>query len=462
LPLLTTLKSSAHGDVQLYRSLYASTEGEADKVLGMLLRTPTAVQLVQAHVAQDSCVEVYADHLELFQKYLKITHLRETALCFIGHFLNTFEDLVLMGIGFYCVLNGSMTIGGYHIFRAHLGDYARGWQELQKLYTTTVSYQNKTRLYFLLMYRDSSITLNEGLVIGADDGTKGHADVSVLNLRNNRTITFEDVHFNYPKMPDAMAFVGPESDVHNDVHVLQGINLCLEPGKITALVGSSGGGKTTIARLLLRFYDPTKGRILLGDTPFTKLNVNSLRRFVRSVDQEPLLFDGTVEENIGLGLSVYTCRGHAKKLEPPLRERIREASRLAQAHDFISSTLEKGYDTNIGANGAKLSGGQRQRIAIARALASRPNVIVLDEATAALDSTTEALLMTSLFGEMKSLNMAVLIIAHRLTTIRYADEINVVKDGIIVERGTHDRLMSHKGSVGHYRALVLASDKNCT
>ena len=470
LPMLTTLKSSAHEEVQLYKNLYASTEGEAENVLGMLLRTPAAVQLIQAHVGQGSCIERYAEHLELFQQYLKITHLRQTALSFIGHFLNTIEDLILMGIGFYCVLNGSMTIGGYHIFRAHLGQYAKGWQLLQTWYKATVSFQNTTRLYFQLMYRDSSVELNQGLVIeGGDDASKGKSvdGAPVLRLEGDLKITFKNVHFRYPKLSATSVFSANSPPNQTHVDVLRGIDLCLEPGKIVALVGGSGGGKTTIIRLLQRFYDPTEGRIFWGDTPFTNLNVNSLRRFVRAVDQEPLLFDGTVEENIAMGLSKYACRGHAGKLEAPLRERIKEVARLAQAHDFITSKLDNGYDTNIGANGAKLSGGQRQRLAVARALASRPKVIILDEATAALDSSTESMLMTSLFEEMKGLNMIVLIIAHRLTTIRYADEINVVKDGIIVERGTHDQLMAVatsplENSTGLYRELVLASEKDCT
>ncbi|WP_291786498.1 ABC transporter ATP-binding protein [Cecembia sp.] len=212
--------------------------------------------------------------------------------------------------------------------------------------------------------------------------------------------------------------------------VLKDVEFTLTKGKTIALVGPSGGGKSTIADLLPRFYDPTEGKITLDGKDIKEIKLGDLRKMMGIVTQESILFNGTVFENIAFGL------------EGVSEDEVMHAAKIANAHEFIVQ-LDSGYHSNIGERGSKLSGGQRQRLSIARAVLKNPPILILDEATSALDSQSEKLVQDALTQLMA--NRTTLVIAHRLSTIQHADEILVIKKGKIVQRGNHEQLMEEDG-----------------
>ncbi len=218
-------------------------------------------------------------------------------------------------------------------------------------------------------------------------------------------------------------------------YVLKNINLNITKGQTIALVGQSGSGKTTMADLLPRFYDPSEGAIYIDGINIRDLHVKELRKLMGVVNQESILFNDTVFNNIAFGMNEVS------------REAVIHAAKIANAHDFIMEMPEQ-YDTNIGDRGSKLSGGQRQRLSIARAVLKNPPILILDEATSALDTESERLVQDALNALMK--NRTSIVIAHRLSTILSADEIIVLQKGEIVERGTHTELLA-KGS--YYKKL---------
>ncbi len=217
--------------------------------------------------------------------------------------------------------------------------------------------------------------------------------------------------------------------------VLKGINLTIPKGKTVALVGQSGSGKSTLVDLLPRFYDVTEGSIAIDDTDIRQVKLVDLRGLMGNVNQEAILFNDTFFNNIAFGVEGAT------------REQVEEAAKIANAHDFIMAS-ENGYDTNIGDRGGKLSGGQRQRISIARAILKNPPILILDEATSALDTESEHLVQEALENLMR--NRTTIVIAHRLSTIKNADEICVMHEGEIVERGCHEDLLKLDG---YYKRL---------
>jgi subfamily B ATP-binding cassette protein MsbA len=219
--------------------------------------------------------------------------------------------------------------------------------------------------------------------------------------------------------------------------VLRGIDLEVAKGETVALVGGSGGGKTTLVNLVPRFFDPTGGRVTLDGVDLRDLDVRELRQRIGIVTQETLLFMDSVHDNIAYG-------------RPASREAVVEAARKAYAHDFITA-LPKGYDTPLAETGSTLSGGQRQRLAIARALLQDPPILILDEATSALDTESERAVQEALEALMR--NRTTLVIAHRLSTIQRATRICVLGHGEIVERGTHQELLERKGEYARLHSL---------
>ena len=217
--------------------------------------------------------------------------------------------------------------------------------------------------------------------------------------------------------------------------VLQDINLVVPKGKTVALVGQSGSGKSTLVDLLPRYYDPLKGEILMDGVNIKDFNTRDIRSQMGNVNQEAILFNDTFFNNIAFGVDSATL------------EQVMEAAKIANAHEFIMST-ENGYETSIGDRGSKLSGGQRQRVSIARAILKNPPILILDEATSALDTESEKMVQEAL--EKLMLNRTTLVVAHRLSTIKRADEICVMHEGKIVERGKHEELIALNG---YYKRL---------
>ena len=212
--------------------------------------------------------------------------------------------------------------------------------------------------------------------------------------------------------------------------VLRDINLTIPKGKTIALVGQSGSGKSTLVDLIPRYYDVQEGEVLIDGINVKDLGLHSLRQLIGNVNQEAILFNDTFYNNISFGV------------DNPSREQVEEAARIANAHEFIMQS-EHGYDTNIGDRGGRLSGGQRQRVSIARAILKNPPILILDEATSALDTESERLVQDALERLMKT--RTTVAVAHRLSTIKNADEICVLHEGRIVERGTHDELLQLDG-----------------
>ncbi|XP_075238991.1 ATP-dependent translocase ABCB1-like [Convolutriloba macropyga] len=245
-------------------------------------------------------------------------------------------------------------------------------------------------------------------------------------IRSKAHIAFKKVHFRYPSRPK--------------VKVLKGLDLEIEKGKTVALVGPSGCGKSTLMQLLQRFYDPEEGEILLNGYDIKQLNVRELRRCISIVSQEPSLFNASIQDNIR-----YGSLTESGDFDPSVTlDDVKKAAASANLHEFVIG-LPQGYDTNVGEKGTQMSGGQKQRIAIARALIRNPEILLLDEATSALDSESEKVVQVALDAARKG--RTCLVIAHRLTTIQNADEIVVIDQGDIVQRGTHEQLYSEKSGL---------------
>jgi ATP-binding cassette subfamily B protein len=263
-------------------------------------------------------------------------------------------------------------------------------------------------------------------------------DRAMQLLETPITIAYEGTHFPVSQVRGELRFqdvsfsYGATGELAPTLH---NIDLRLPAGKTTAFVGTTGSGKSTLVKLLLRFYEPQQGSVLLDGQPIDSLNLQDLRRAIGYVAQDSFLTDGTVAENIAYGVPDATDAA------------IAEAARAAECTEFIAQ-LPLGFATRVGERGQKLSGGQRQRLALARAILKNPPILVLDEATSAVDNETEAAIQRSL--DVVSRNRTTIVIAHRLSTVRQADCIHLVEGGRIVESGAHDVLLAHNGG---YAAL---------
>ncbi|XP_053670904.1 ATP-binding cassette sub-family B member 10, mitochondrial [Anopheles nili] len=323
-------------------------------------------------------------------------------------------NIIILSVLYYggtMVNNAEMTIGALTSFILYAGYTAISIGGLSNFYTELNKGVGSASRLWEIIDRKYAIPIEGG--------------VEVTNALAGQ-IQFRDVVFHYPSRPDAP--------------ILNGVNLTIEPGTSTAVVGRSGSGKSTIASLVLRLYDPEQGSVRLDGTDLKDLNPSSLRRYIGAVNQEPVLFSGTIRENILYGLNM------GEKISESAFER---AVREAHVDEFVQQ-FPDGLNTLVGQRGVMLSGGQKQRVAIARAIIRNPKILILDEATSALDAVSEELIQNAL--EKLTKNRTVLTIAHRLSTIRNATNIAVLQDGRIVEHGNYDQLIATHGGV--FRELV--------
>ena len=316
-----------------------------------------------------------------------------------------------------CVLVCLLWYGGYLVFNGDL-EASKFFVFIGMFYNIVAPVKSLSGAFYSVQ-RGLGAVERIDKIINAEVTVEEKTDAIPIN-DFQKDIHYKQVHFSYDEQTP----------------VLKGVDLIIPKGKIVALVGLSGAGKTTMADLLPRFYEMQDGQILIDEVDIKKYKLADLRGLMGIVSQQPILFNDTIFKNIAFGLSNVS------------EEAVIAAAKIANAHDFIVQT-ENGYQTIIGDGGGKLSGGQRQRLTIARAVLRNPSILILDEATSSLDSESEKLVQDALLKLMQ--NRTSIVIAHRLSTIQHADIIVVMQEGEIVEQGTHDELLAREGI---YRKLV--------
>ncbi|GLC71744.1 hypothetical protein PLESTF_001161500 [Pleodorina starrii] len=382
----------------------------ANVVADEVLSTMTTVK---AHAVQDSAEAAYAAKLRDFYKLQVLEAGAYSLYAILNTFLPNVVTAVVLFYGGNLVLEGVMSRGALVSFMLYQQSLSSAFQLMGDVFSALTAAVGAADKVIELMKRQPSIPPSGGLVLPS---LKGRVEARALV-------------FHYPARPE--------------VRVLNGLSLVAQPGEVVALVGPSGGGKSSIIKLLERFYVPASGRILIDGRDLDLFDHKWLRRQVALVSQEPVLYARSIRRNIILGLEPEDGCAAA-----PSQEDVEEAAKQANAHDFISS-FPGGYETDCGEKGVALSGGQKQRVAVARALVRRPRVLLLDEATSALDADSEAVVQEALDRVMYG--RTVIVIAHRLSTIQGADRIYVIGKGVVQETGTHDDLLA---SGGVYSQLV--------
>ncbi len=378
----------------------AEASGRVQEAIG-------AIETVQAFGRERDEAQAYRQKVEeAFGSGVKLVQWRASFMASVS--VLTYASLaVILLLGGRAVIEGRMSAGDLTAFLIYTGMVASAFATIAGLYGALNKAAGATeRLYDVIDTEPAIADPEMPVALPAGGGA----------------LCFENVVFRYNSRPDDP--------------VLEGVSIDIAPGEVVALVGPSGAGKTTIASLVPRFYDVLSGSVKVEGVDVRELSLSELRKALAIVAQEPVLFSGTIAENIAYS-------------DPSLPEaEVEKAARIANAHDFIVG-FPDGYATLVGERGVKLSGGQKQRIAIARALVADPRILILDEATSNLDSETESVVQEALSSLMKS--RTTLVIAHRLSTVRDADRICVVEDGAVAAQGTHDELMKSSST---YRRLV--------
>ena len=373
-------------------------------LMSQIEETLSGLRIIKAFIAEKKIQKRFEESNDTFRRTTNRIYRRQQLAHPMSEFLGTATIVVILWYGGRLVLGDSSPIDA-STFIFYLVIFYSIINPAKDLSKATYSIQ-----------KGLASVERVDKILKAESNIKSPAHPKPISL--NRAIEYKNVWFRY-----------------QNEWVLRGIQLCIRKGQTIALVGQSGSGKSTLVDLLPRFYDVEKGGITIDDTDVRDTSLHDLRGLMGNVNQEAILFNDSFFNNIAFGVESAT------------REEIEEAARIANAHEFIMAS-EYGYDTNIGDRGGKLSGGQRQRISIARAILKNPPILILDEATSALDTESERLVQEALENLMR--NRTTIVIAHRLSTVRNADEICVLYEGEIVERGKHDELLAKEG---YYKRL---------
>lgn len=385
-----------------------SMEGQnkMGELMGILEETMTGLRVVKAFNAEHRVIDRYGNEAQAYCDIAKRLSRRRDLAHPVSEVLGTIVVIIVVWFGGSLILSGDNSLS-VASFLAYLGIFYQIINPAKAFSTALYSIQKG----MAAMERIDKILLADDKIFENTDG------LEVKNLQGG--IEYKDVTFSY----------------NNERDVLKNVSLTIPKGKMVALVGQSGSGKSTFVDLLPRFWDIQKGEIKIDGINIKDYKLHDLRGLMGNVNQEALLFNDTIFNNIAFGVENAT------------QEQVEMAAKVANAHDFIMAS-EEGYQTVIGDRGSKLSGGQRQRLSIARAVLRNPDILILDEATSALDTESERLVQDAL--EKLMANRTSLVVAHRLSTIKNADMICVFHEGRIVETGTHDQLIAQNG---YYRKL---------
>ena len=373
----------------------------------------SGIRVVQSFAAEDESLESFTELVneqkKAFVGAVRVSDMFSPTIEIswgVGGFLLYFIGIKILGVG-------AVGVGTFMAFTSYLSMFWSPIRNLANFYNKIVTNISAAERVFDILDTEPDIRDEEGA-----------AQLPKIEGR----VEFDHVSFAYSDEPDVM--------------VLKDVSFKVKQGETIALVGPTGAGKSTVINLISRFYNATRGRVLVDDTDVKSVTLKSLREQMGIMTQDNFLFSGTIKDNIRYG-----------KLDAT-DEEIVEAARSVHAHDFISK-LEKGYDTEINERGTRLSNGQRQLIAFARTMISKPQILILDEATSSIDTHTEALVQQGI--EAMLAGRTSFVIAHRLSTIKNADRIFVIDDGQIKESGSHDELLAAKGA---YYKLYAAQFKN--
>ena len=379
------------------QALWSDTMSQVEETLGGL-------RIIKAFCAEEKMNNRFADVNDRQRASVMRVNKRQQLAHPMSEFLGTVMIVIVLWFGGILVLNNSTLSGPTFIYY------------LVILYSIINPLKEFSKAGYNIPKGLASMErINK--ILKAENPIREKADpVRIREFKSK--IEFRDVSFKYDQK-----------------WVLRHINLTIEKGKTIALVGQSGGGKSTLVDLIPRYYDVQEGEVLIDGVNVKDLGIHDLRQLIGNVNQEAILFNDSFRNNITFGVDGAT------------QEQIDEAARIANAYDFITAS-EHGFDTNIGDRGSRLSGGQRQRVSIARAILKNPPILILDEATSALDTESERLVQDALERLMKT--RTTVAIAHRLSTIKSADEIYVIHEGEIVEHGSHEELLA---SGGYYKKL---------